>query len=253
MFAMPGMRTFSVSTDRTDRNVSCGPRGIFVGHIPLLELANSNGLNVYWKVRSIDQLNEELTAVFKLSIDVTAKANALAQIASALNRGDVAMAAIATVQLQFPDPLPFDCQNEREVTHRAIQLYYSQLLKADWDPTKHPRTGVPPNRGWFAPVPKEPSVPPPGWPMRHVNIAARRAFVEAEKIPRREGKYLFLGMPIVDGVLAFLDAYSPTDLNQGEDRLTAQLKAALQDPQKAFKSCNKNPSIIPSVMSGTTL
>ncbi len=77
----------------------------------------------------------------------------MALIAHALNRGDIAMAAIATVQMQLPDPPPFSkrIETDQEIAHRAAELHRIGLLKF-WDPAKHPRTGTPPNPGWFAPV-----------------------------------------------------------------------------------------------------
>ena len=230
MLAMPGLRAFSLSAGRVSGGVSFDTDGIFVGDVPLLTRSREVGS---WSVRPIAVLNDELTACYRLPVDVTAKAGAMALIANALNRGDFAMAAIATVQMEFPDPPPLvkGAEPIDEIMRRAAELYRSGLLKADWDPTKHPRIGVPPNRGWFAPVPKEPKPPAAGWPLRRVNVAAREAFAEATEIFARTAEYLLRGLPAVDGILAFISAYSPIELNQGEDRLTAQLKAALQPPE----------------------
>jgi hypothetical protein len=124
---------------------------VFVGDVPLLQAAGRAGVNRQWSARPISELNEELSAQYGLPIDVAAKASALALIAAAFNRGDLAMAAIATVQMQFPDPpLTKGWETENEVTRRALELHRSRLLKF-WDPAKHPRTGTPPNPGWFAP------------------------------------------------------------------------------------------------------
>jgi hypothetical protein len=106
-------------------------------------------------VRSIGELNAELTACYRLPVDVGSKARAMALIATALNHSDCAMAAIAAVQMQFPDPPPLKkaIETENEIVRRAVELCQSGLLKfAAWDPTKHPRIGTPPNPGWFAPV-----------------------------------------------------------------------------------------------------
>ena len=72
-------------------------------------------------------------------------------IAAALDRGDLAMAAIAAVQLQFPDPPPLakGAESHADIERRAVELYRSGLLKF-WDPAIHPRAGTPPNPGWFA-------------------------------------------------------------------------------------------------------
>jgi hypothetical protein len=67
------------------------------------------------------------------------------------------VAAIAAVQMQFPDPPPFAKRAESldEITHRARDLSRSGLLKF-WDPALHPRAGVPPNAGWFTLVGDKP-------------------------------------------------------------------------------------------------
>jgi hypothetical protein len=164
MFAMPGLRAFSLSAERTSNAVSCGARGVFVGDVPLLQAAGGAGANRQWSVRPISELNEELSAQYGLPIDVVAKANALALIAAAFNRRDLAMAAIATVQMQFPDPpLTKGRATEEEIGRRALDLHRSRLLKF-WDPAKHPRTGTPPNPGWFAPESGESERPVPTKP-----------------------------------------------------------------------------------------
>jgi len=128
--------------------VSCSELGVCIAHIPLLDQVCG-----FWTVRSIAELNDELTVCYRLPIDVTCKARALALVAHALNRGDRAMAAIAAVQMQLPNP-PFLAKRAEpfdETMRRAAELHRSGGLK-DWDSAKHPRTGTPPNRAWFAPV-----------------------------------------------------------------------------------------------------
>lgn len=195
------------------------------------------------------ELNDELTARYRLPIDVTAKAGALALIAKALNRDDLALAAIATVQMQFPDPpsLTRGAESADDTMRRALELHRNHLLKADWDPAKHPRIGAPPNRAWFAPVPKETKPPQAspgrkGWPLPEVNAKVREfvrwalTFVE-----RNEGRILLLGVELNPWIDAFLLAFSPVELNQGEDRLTAQIKAALQPP-KSLEELRQEPA-----------
>ncbi len=152
MFAMPGLRAFSLAAERASNAVSCGVDGAFVGDVPLLQTVGAAGTK-QWAVRALPELNEELSAQYGLPIDIAAKANALALIATAFNRGDLAMAAIATVQMQFPDPPPLakGRETDDEIARRALELHRSRLLKF-WDPEKHPRTGTPPNPGEFAPV-----------------------------------------------------------------------------------------------------
>lgn len=148
MFAMPGLRSFSVSAARSAESVSCTAQGVFVGHVPLLEKIGGS-----WRPRSTTEVNHELTACYRLPVDIAAKANALSLIAAALNRGDFAMAAIVAVQMQLPDPplLAKSAENPNDIVKRARELARSGLLKV-WEPEEHPRTGTPPNPGWFAPV-----------------------------------------------------------------------------------------------------
>jgi hypothetical protein len=243
MNAFLGVRSFSLSPSR-GTGISCGQEGVFVGDVPLLTMAGVDGA---WSVRPAPALNDELSACFQLPVDVTGKLGALALIATAFNRGDLAMAAIVTVQMQFPNP-PSDrrvVEADADVLRRAVELWHSGLLKADWDPTKHPRTGTKPNPGWFALKPKPASVPSvkprTGWPQPHVNQAAREKLLKAIELFGRTGRWVFYTLPIIDGIMAFIQAYSPTELNGGEDRLTAQLKAALQPP-KTLEELHQEPT-----------
>ena len=151
MLAMPGLRAFRLAPDRDGGGVSCSADGVFIGHVPLLEKRGS------WNVRPVDALNRELTASYRLPIDVASKSGALALIANAFNRGDLALAAIATVQMQFPDPPPLakTAETHEQLKRRAVELHYSRLLKV-WEEEEHPRRGTAPNSGWFAPKPNEP-------------------------------------------------------------------------------------------------
>lgn len=79
------------------------------------------------------------------------KREGFAAIAKALECGDVALAQIAAVLLQFPDPPMLAKAEGLDPAALAAELFRSGLLKGDWDPDKHPRTGTPPNPGWFAP------------------------------------------------------------------------------------------------------
>jgi SCP1.201-like deaminase len=158
MLMLRGLRAFSLSATGDDGGISCDAQGAFAGGVPLLERANVVGAGNWWTVRPVTELNDELTTRYRLPIDVTAKAGALAVIANALNRGDLAIAAIAAVQMQFPNPPPLakGVESADEAMRRALELHRSRLLKANWDPAKHPRAGAPPNPGWFAPAPTSP-------------------------------------------------------------------------------------------------
>lgn len=149
MLAMVGARGFALAAERANGGVYCGAEGVFVGNVPLLK---RDGMAGAWSACPIAELNHELTDHYRLPVDIAVKANSLALIAHALNRGDLAMAAIATVQMQLPDPpIANTAETYGEVTTRAAELDRCGLLKF-WDPLKHPRLGGPPNSGWFAPT-----------------------------------------------------------------------------------------------------
>ena len=162
MLALSGLRSFSLAAKKTSGRISCNTQGVFVGDVPLLERQSFDSHYIRWAVRPIDELNKELTSCYRLPIDISFKTCALALIANAFNRGDMALAAIATVQMQFPDPPLFGdgLVIADELARGAFELYRSGLLKTDpdWD-AKHPRTGTPPNPGWFAPVGMNPDAP----------------------------------------------------------------------------------------------
>ena len=250
MFAMPGMRAFSLAAGRDIQRVSCDADGVFIGDVPLLRRRAASHGDEQWNVRPLAELNDELSALYRLPIDIAAKARALGLIANALSRGDLATVAIVTVQMQFPDPPPLTKTEEttNALMRRALELHRSQLLKADpdWE-AKHPRTGAPPNPGWFAPVPRElkPPIAGPGrpsWPLPHVNQAARDF---ARSIPQLAARTfigrLFGGLIRDRRIKVFLAVFTPIELNQGEDRLTAQLKSA-SDAPKTLEELQQRPT-----------
>ena len=110
-----------------------------------------------WEPRPVRDLNRDLSKRYGIPIDIDAKSGGLIAIARALNRGDLLHAQITTLHLQIPDPapLPKSAQTMGDVVALARQLRASGLLKADWDPLKHPRwpAGSPDSIGGrFAPA-----------------------------------------------------------------------------------------------------
>lgn len=144
----PILRSFRLAVG----GVQCDERGLFVGEAPMLDQVAAAGGGEGWAARPMAALNRDLAACYGFPIDASAKQAGLRTVARALERGELALAQIAALLLQFPDPpsLTKDASAQGAVT-LALQLLESGLLKADWDPTAHPRTGEPPNPGWFAP------------------------------------------------------------------------------------------------------
>lgn len=237
-----GIRVFRLSSG-DDNGVSCDARGVFVGAIPLLSCVRDAADCDVWRARSEADLNRELTRIYGVPVDIAAKSGGLATIARAYNSNNVVLAKIATVQLQFPDPptAGFD-ETSEELLQRVQELCWSGLLKVDddWN-EKHPRTGTKPNPGHFAPVPKEPKLPAkPGWPSKPVNAAMREKIGEVAAKVARMVPALALG-PVGEAMLVLGEidmvmeglkaAFGISELNQGEDRLVAQMRTNFDRPK----------------------
>jgi hypothetical protein len=152
----PNLRFFRLAKG----GVTCGPDGLFVGGAPMLRRARSDD-DGGWTPRPVSERDEALAEVYGLPVDSAAKQGRLAAVARALDRGDLTLASIGAVLLRFPDPpaLTKDAP-PRGSAELAAQLAAEGLLKGDWDPSKHPRVGAPPNPGWFATT-DTPSPPAP--------------------------------------------------------------------------------------------
>jgi hypothetical protein len=243
MLDLPRTRTFRLQTNR----VACDGAGLFVGSVALLHAGKEPSGAASWTVRPEVELNEELSACYGLPIDVTLKIGGLASVAKALNQGNLAMAAIAALLLQFPDPpvaekawSPSDDRSQL-----AIELIWSGLLKGDWDPDKHPRIGEPPNRGWFAPVDEKLKLPQIGSPSSRAIKAARDFIARAEekKTLARAGK----AGKIAALLLEAFEEFGPTPLNVGEDQALERqrifgLARTYFDPPKTLEELQAPPT-----------
>jgi hypothetical protein len=133
-------RRFALS-DQVGTGVFCGGDGAFVGAVPLLQ--RGSGLSAYdqWQPRAVADLNRDLSQRYGLPVELNQKIQGLRAVARALGRGDLIRAQIAILHLQIPDPpaLAKSAQTWGEITDLARQLRASSMLKADWEPAKHPR------------------------------------------------------------------------------------------------------------------
>lgn len=132
--------------------VHCDERRLFIGGAAMLERSSRSGGREGWAPRPAPALNRDLAACYGLPVDASAKRRGLTVVARALGRNDLALAQIAALLLQFPDPPSLTKDSSAQgAAALARQLIEAGLLKADWDAAEHPRTGEPPNPGWFAP------------------------------------------------------------------------------------------------------
>ena len=240
MLHMPAMRVFALRPE----GVRCGVDGLFVGSVPLLLRARDPRDREHWSVRPATELDDELTARYGLPIDVTTKAGGLANVAKALDRGDLALAGIGAVLLQFPDPPQLDkgAPTADDLARLATELACSGLLKGDWDPTKHPRTGEKPNPGWFAEVARavaEASARMRAWPSPEFNRELRKLLAELSE----KGWLTDFG-PYGDAaaiIWEIVQRLGPSVLNDGEDRAIQQTNASF-DPPKSLEELQLPPT-----------
>jgi hypothetical protein len=240
MLHLPAMRTFGLRPE----GVRCGPDGLFVGSVPLLRRRRDSYGREGWSIRSEDELNNELTARYGLPIEVAAKAGGLASVARALDRGDLALAGIAAVLLQFPDPPPLEkgAPAADDWAKLAAELAGSGLLKGDWDPAKHPRTGQKPNPGWFAQVAREVRAATArmrAWPSPRFNKALRKVVADVA-----EKGWLSRFGPYADAaaiIWELVEQLGPSALNDGEQRAIEQTNAYF-DPPKTLEQLQSPPT-----------
>ena len=240
MLHLPAMRTFGLRPE----GVRCGPDGLFVGSVPLLRRRRDPYGRELWSVRPEEELNNQLTARYGLPIEVAAKAGGLASVARALDRGDLALAGIAAVLLQFPDPPPLEkgAPAVDDWARLAAELAWSGLLKGDWDSAKHPRTGQKPNPGRFAQVVREVREVTSrmcAWPSPRFNKALRDL---VEAVAEKGGLSEF--GPYADAaavVWGLVEQLGPSALNDGEQRAIEQTRAYF-DPPKSLAELQTPPT-----------
>jgi hypothetical protein len=120
---------------------------LVLGRTPLIERRNNN-----FVVRNRSEIERLLSHAFRREVVVDRLMPGLAVVASALNANDPCLARIAAVHLRIPDLPSHNARNDLETQ--------DALIKSDWNPALHPRTGTPPNPGWFAPTDDESSSTP---------------------------------------------------------------------------------------------
>jgi hypothetical protein len=242
------MRFFRLS----DGGVQCGEDGLFVGSTPLLLRSARPGGGDVWAVRPSDAIDRDLSDCYGLPIDAAAKHGKLRVVARALERGDLALAKIAAVLLQFPDP-PSLAKGaaERGSLELAARLFESGLLK-DWDSSLHPRLGGPPNSGWFAQRPSE-AVParsleaPQGRSLmresfraglRLARMLTRTAAEESVKLGELALRLASKAAVPLEAIVEILDS---SELNRGEQQVLDQMRSSL-DPPKTLEELQRPPT-----------
>jgi hypothetical protein len=128
----------SENSDDDNLGLACTEQGLVLGRTALIERRDAT-----FVVRGRIELEHLFGCAYRTKLSVDRLMPGLATVAAALNANDQALARIAAVHLRIPDLLD---QGARDAMEAADVL----IKSADWNPTLHPRTGTPPNPGWFA-------------------------------------------------------------------------------------------------------
>ena len=127
--------------------LSCTEDGLVLGRTPLIERRDQQ-----FVVRERSDIERLLRRAYRASPPIERIMPALTTVARALNADDQCLARIAAVHLRIPDLPNAFARSDMEAEDRLIKYARDEGGDTDWDPAKHPRTGTPPNPGWFAPT-----------------------------------------------------------------------------------------------------
>ncbi|HTV29237.1 MAG TPA: hypothetical protein VMF32_15755 [Xanthobacteraceae bacterium] len=131
----------------------CSEDGLVLGTTPLIERRDSR-----FVVREQHEIERLLDRGYRdysqqrRELDVDRLMPGLATVATALNANDPCLACIAAVHLRLPDLPDQFARSRMEAEDVLIKSAPSDGQSVNWDPALHPRTGTPPNPGWFAPT-----------------------------------------------------------------------------------------------------
>jgi|HubBroStandDraft_6_1064221.scaffolds.fasta_scaffold132057_3 hypothetical protein len=120
--------------------LACTEDGLLLGRTPLIERRNGR-----FAVRERGDIERLLKRAYAAQPAVKSFMPGMMTVASALNANDLCLARIAAVHLKMPNLPNFNAREEMEAEDALIK-------SVDWNPDLHPRTGEPPNPGWFAPT-----------------------------------------------------------------------------------------------------
>jgi hypothetical protein len=126
--------------------LACTDNGLLLGRTPLIERRDDR-----FVVRERHEIERLLSRAYQADISAAQLMSGLATVASALNANDQCLARIAAVHLRIPDipdPTARDAMERTDV----LLKYARDEGGSAWNPELHPRTGTPPNPGWFAPT-----------------------------------------------------------------------------------------------------
>jgi hypothetical protein len=122
--------------------------GLLLGHTSLIERRDGR-----YVVRERHEIERLLKRAYHGEPPLDRLVAGFDRVASALNANDRCLARIAAVHLKIPD-LASPAVRDALAAEDSLIKYARDEGPGDatWNPTLHPRTGTPPNPGWFAPT-----------------------------------------------------------------------------------------------------
>jgi hypothetical protein len=128
--------------------LACSDDGLLIGRTPLIEKRDGQ-----FFVRQQHDIERLLSRAYRAEIRADRLMSGLTSVARALNADDQCLARIAAVHLRIPD-IPDRTARDAMEAMDAFVKYARDESGGDgaWNPALHPRTGTPPNPGWFAPT-----------------------------------------------------------------------------------------------------
>ena len=126
--------------------LACTDDGLLLGRTSLIERRDGR-----FVVRARGEIERLLKCAYDGEPPVDRLMSGLARVASALNANDQCLARIAAVHLQMPDLASAAVRDALAAENSLIKYAGDEGTgAANWNPELHPRTGTPPNPGWFA-------------------------------------------------------------------------------------------------------
>ena len=126
--------------------LACTDDGPMLGHTLLIERRDGR-----FVVRTRDDVQRLLKCAYGGELPLGRLMSGFERVGSALNTNDQCGARIAAVHMQMPDLASPAIRNALAAEDSLINYARDEGAgAANWNPALHPRTGTPPNPGWFA-------------------------------------------------------------------------------------------------------
>jgi hypothetical protein len=129
--------------------LACSDDGLFIGRTPLIEKRDG-----HFAVRQQHDIERLLSCAYRSEVRADRLMEGLVAVARALGANDQCLARIAAVHLRVPEIPDRNARDEMERMDALIKYARDEGARGDsnWNLELHPRTGTPPNPGWFAPT-----------------------------------------------------------------------------------------------------